>query len=731
MRNDSIQQPFLTRPYWNWHSLNSYFDHCNPDYSVDGRLCIVDGTVALKSNGYDPSFPKGYAVTPGGTDYIYYDGHNGYDLGLWYEEVLAAAPGTVTVAGIDPVPYNACFGNTVVIDHGNGFSTRYAHLSEIDVSVGQSVYRGERIGISGTSGCSTGPHLHFGVYVNNGWEAIDAWGWLGAPGADPWPFDAGDLWITGNPQNPVPTAPSTPTAAIVGQSVQVSWSPPSFDGGSGIASYTVVANPGGAAVTVPGTTTQALVNGLTPGTNYTFTVTAASGAGSGPASAASNSVFVTQQTLQAVLPTLSNGAYGGYTTRAYVENLGSTPAAVTIQYHDQTGQAAGSGDSNPSLAPHALWEVRQDDGNGLPVGGAGSGFVYSTQPVAVFANEFGPTAEASSYTALPASGASTLYAPSITQNGYGGYTTGIGLVNLGAAPVSPTITYRDPSGAVVKTQSLGSVPAGGYVGAYSGKTTGGLATDAGLPDGFVGTATIAAPGGQLAATVNEVGAGGAFGSYDAVAAGAANLFMPVILNGGYGGYYTGIDVQNTTGTAGTVTVTYYDAQGAQVGSAVSNAIAPNGHLALYSGDPSAGPPRSATGYTARLSATVPLAAITNEGNGSWLSSYNAFPGVAGGQALPLVENVGSDGWSAGLNVMNTGSSSATVTVTFYGDISGAQIGQTSATLAPGAFWGLYTPTLGMPPVGGRATASLSASSGAIAVVCNLAGPGEFMSYSGQ
>ncbi len=53
------------------------------------------------------------------------------------------------------------FGNSILVDHGNGLTTRYAHLSEIDVSVGQVVAQGEAIGRSGNTGYSTGPHLHF------------------------------------------------------------------------------------------------------------------------------------------------------------------------------------------------------------------------------------------------------------------------------------------------------------------------------------------------------------------------------------------------------------------------------------------------------------------------------------------------------------------------------------------------------------------------------------------
>ena len=281
--------PFLTRPYWNPHYVTSVFDHCNPDYTQDGMICEDDGTVAYRSNGVDPSFSSGYAITPGGGDYLYYDGHNGWDLALNYETLLAAADGTVNLAGSDP--YNPGFGQTVTIDHHNGFTTRYAHMSQIWVSPGQNVVRGQQIGISGNTGYSTGPHLHFGVYLTAPWIAIDPWGWSGA-GTDPWPYEQGNLWFWGNPQNPVPWAPDTVTAGSMDGSALVSWSVPRFDGGTAINAYTVTATPGGATVTVGAGTTSTVFTGLANGTTYSFTVAATDSVGTGPASAPSNSVMV-------------------------------------------------------------------------------------------------------------------------------------------------------------------------------------------------------------------------------------------------------------------------------------------------------------------------------------------------------------------------------------------------------------------------------------------------------
>jgi len=93
--------------------------------------------------------------------------HTGIDLrGEIGEPVHATAAGKVSIAGRD-----GGYGNMVEIDHGNGLSTRYGHLSKILVSVGQTVRVGEVIGLIGSTGRSTGPHLHYETRING--EAVD------------------------------------------------------------------------------------------------------------------------------------------------------------------------------------------------------------------------------------------------------------------------------------------------------------------------------------------------------------------------------------------------------------------------------------------------------------------------------------------------------------------------------------------------------------------------------
>jgi len=74
-------------------------------------------------------------------------------------KVVAAAAGTVTVAKTSG--YNGGYGLFVAINHGDGSQTQYSHLSKVSVSVGDKVAQGEQIGLSGNSGKSTGPHLHY------------------------------------------------------------------------------------------------------------------------------------------------------------------------------------------------------------------------------------------------------------------------------------------------------------------------------------------------------------------------------------------------------------------------------------------------------------------------------------------------------------------------------------------------------------------------------------------
>ncbi|PZF82950.1 M23 family metallopeptidase, partial [Micromonospora endophytica] len=107
--------------------------------------------------------------------------HAGIDFALPAgTPVRAAFGGTVTKAG----DVGDGYGISVVIDHGNGYLTHYAHLSTAKVGVGDKVSTGQTIGLEGSTGDSTGPHLHFEVHQGQMWNQIDPAPFLRARGID-------------------------------------------------------------------------------------------------------------------------------------------------------------------------------------------------------------------------------------------------------------------------------------------------------------------------------------------------------------------------------------------------------------------------------------------------------------------------------------------------------------------------------------------------------------------
>ena len=103
--------------------------------------------------------PYGYRILFGVRDF-----HTGIDIGATMgSNIVAAESGTVILANYG---WNGGYGNYIIINHGNGITTRYAHASQLYVSAGQTVTKGQTIAAVGTTGNSTGPHLHFEVREN-------------------------------------------------------------------------------------------------------------------------------------------------------------------------------------------------------------------------------------------------------------------------------------------------------------------------------------------------------------------------------------------------------------------------------------------------------------------------------------------------------------------------------------------------------------------------------------
>lgn len=154
------------------------FNYLNEPFALNigDSLMVPDATVPQPTPAVPttPTLTPPYAgsVTPGTGQFVWPTGeryitqyfsyyHPALDIAK-YGAILAADGGTVVFAGWSPWGY----GYLVEVDHGNGYKTGYAHLSRIDVSVGQTLGRGQVLGMMGATGRAYGVHLHFMVWEN-------------------------------------------------------------------------------------------------------------------------------------------------------------------------------------------------------------------------------------------------------------------------------------------------------------------------------------------------------------------------------------------------------------------------------------------------------------------------------------------------------------------------------------------------------------------------------------
>lgn len=127
------------------------------------KKIMIKGTKVIPSRGTgDLGWPTVGGYISSSMGYRWGRQHKGIDIARpSNRSILAADNGKIESAG-----YDGGYGNKIVINHGNGMKTVYAHLSKINVKVGQTVSKGQKIGVMGSTGNSTGVHLHFEVYEN-------------------------------------------------------------------------------------------------------------------------------------------------------------------------------------------------------------------------------------------------------------------------------------------------------------------------------------------------------------------------------------------------------------------------------------------------------------------------------------------------------------------------------------------------------------------------------------
>lgn len=191
-RPEPATEGFLWTPFSGPARTSSYFDHEYPIYRANGDLLSYTGE-------------RGYQS---------YDGHDGWDYVLDAgKPVLAAAAGRVVFAGwLDTLC--PTLAGLVVLDHGQGYRTLYWHLQSVQVAEGTAVALGQQIGTVGSTGCSTGPHLHFGVEFLG--RDTDPYGWCGSEAVpdDPWaahPGGTASRWLWAERPSPCPV----PAGAVV------------------------------------------------------------------------------------------------------------------------------------------------------------------------------------------------------------------------------------------------------------------------------------------------------------------------------------------------------------------------------------------------------------------------------------------------------------------------------------------------------------------------------------
>ncbi len=380
------------------------------------------------------------------------------------------------------------------------------------------------------------------------------------------------------------------------------------------------------------------------------------------------------------LPLLANNAdtpVGHITTFITFQNLStSTAATVNVQYYAIANGIAGPAENPISIPAKGQTAIS----SAIPSGSSYGGIVSSSQPLNLVVSE-ALNAGGSAYN-VAATTASTLYSP-LALNGQYGFTTSMIVFNAAATGTATgQIQFFDETGAAVPgaTQTL-NIPA------HASQTFNQAAGGSGLNSNHPYWAKIVgAAGSQLTAQVIEFGPANFVATFNAIAPAQvqSTLYAPAVFNGQFN-FVTGIALANPNGATANLTISYFNAAGTQR-LQTTKTIPANGVIGVFQPNET-GLPSDVT--SAVVSSNQPLISTVNEKGPGTISG--TYVGLASGSttvALPVMAN-GFASFITGATVLNTGSSPAMLTFTYYNQ-AGTQVGSSqNQTIAPNASFLVY------------------------------------------
>ncbi len=262
---------------------------------------------------------------------------------------------------------------------------------------------------------------------------------------------------------------------------------------------------------------------------------------------------VSSGSITAWLPMFFKNGFGSYNTALYVQNVTNASASLTIEYLNLDGTVACTdNDTLAAKASKGYWSLQVAcDSGSLPSGFVGGVKVTSTQNIlAVGRAHLG--SQITTYNGF-AGGATNAYVPMLFKTAFGGsYQSALYLQNVSGSSANVTIEYVDNAGAVAATQTI-SLNAGAISSIW-------LPGVAGLPDGFVGGARITAD--QNIIAVGRPHLGSEITAYNGASTGSLTAYLPMLFKNAFGvPYNAAFYIQNVTGSAANVSISFYDDAG--------------------------------------------------------------------------------------------------------------------------------------------------------------------------